>query len=163
MDQSVERWLPVVGYEGTYEVSDQGRVRGPKGLIKPKPTKNGYVRTELWRRSERYRPLLHRLVATHFIANPLGKPVVNHIDCNRTNNAASNLEWATHSENILHSVAARQAFGENVASSKLSNDDVVAIKVMLSKGMPGAMLAKLFGVTPALVSAIKVGKNRAKG
>lgn len=163
MDQTLEQWCPVVGYEGLYEVSDHGRVKGPKGFIKPKPTQNGYVRTELWRKSQRYRPLLHRLVASHFIDNPHNKPVVNHLDGNRTNNVVSNLEWATHSENIIHSVVSRQAFGENAASSKLTNDEVIAIKVMLSKGMPGTVLAKLFGVTPALISAIKVGKNRVRG
>ncbi len=46
---------------------------------------------------------IHRLVAQSFIPNPQNKPTVNHIDGNQHNNDISNLEWATHSEQQLHS------------------------------------------------------------
>ena len=46
----------------------------------------------------------HRVVAEHFIPNPNNDPVVNHIDGNKKNNEASNLEWATSSENTLHAI-----------------------------------------------------------
>jgi len=45
---------------------------------------------------------LHRLVAEHFLLNPLDYDEVNHIDGNRNNNTAANLEWCSHSENMLH-------------------------------------------------------------
>lgn len=54
--ESIERWLPVVGYEGLYEVSDQGRVRSlsrpghPGRILKPTGAGNGpYWRVDLSR------------------------------------------------------------------------------------------------------------------
>lgn len=46
---------------------------------------------------------VHRIIAECFIPNPYGLPEVNHIDCNRKNNNASNLEWVSHTDNIRHS------------------------------------------------------------
>lgn len=152
-----EVWQPVPGYEGLYEVSDQGRVRGPKGLIKPKPTNSGYMRTELWRSGCRWRPLLHRLVATVFVPNDENKPQVNHKDGDRLNNQASNLEWCTASENMIHAVCLRGRHGENASSAKLTEQEVTAIRVMLGKGFPGIRLAEIFGVTNAQISHIRNG------
>lgn len=63
----------------------------------------GYKRVAMYN-PEKQRPLLHRLVATHFVPNndPVNKTVVNHIDEDKSNNTASNLEWCTQSENEKH-------------------------------------------------------------
>ena len=45
----------------------------------------------------------HRIIASLFCPTLPGKDYVNHIDGNKQNNCASNLEWVTRSENALHS------------------------------------------------------------
>lgn len=114
------RWLPVVGYEGVYEVSDTGRVRSlprktlgrwgklkttPGGLLKGYELKWGYIRVDLSKDGKTSHQSVHRMVALAHIPNPDNKPCVNHIDNIRHNNKASNLEWCTHKENTAHSMA----------------------------------------------------------
>ena len=159
---ATEYWKPVAGYEDLYEVSDLGRVKGPKGIVKPKPTNNGYVRTELWCKGVRERPSIHRLVAKIFVPNPENKPQVNHIDGDRLNNAAANLEWCTAQENSIHAVHLRQKWGTNVATAKLTDNDVIAIRVLSAKGIPGTWIAKTFGITNAQVSHIVLRQHWAR-
>jgi hypothetical protein len=48
--------------------------------------------------------LVHRLVASAFIDNPLGLPQINHKDGNKKNNNTSNLEWVTQKGNNRHAI-----------------------------------------------------------
>jgi hypothetical protein len=83
-----------------YEVSNLGRFKNSKGVIMEnyKPHHTGYIFVRV--NKQKYQ--LHRLVAFTFIENPHSKPVVNHIDGNKTNNALANLEWVTIQENNQH-------------------------------------------------------------
>lgn len=104
-----EIWKPVKDFEGLYEVSNFGNVRrvwryGRKweGMCKPKHTKDGYLETTLIKNSKPKCVRTHRLVAFAFCENPHNKLEVNHIDGNKQNNRADNLEWVTSSENQKH-------------------------------------------------------------
>lgn len=63
--------------------------------------RNGYARVYMRRVSTNQREdvYVHRIIAQLFVDNPENKPFVNHLDCNRSNNKASNLEWVTSKEN----------------------------------------------------------------
>lgn len=100
-----EIWKPVKGYEGFYEVSDHGNVkslRKNKILKQTVGVKNGYSYVGLYKEGKDKRVLVHRIVATAFIDNPMQKRTVNHKDGNKSNNCVENLEWATYSENHRH-------------------------------------------------------------
>lgn len=99
----MEVWKEVPGYEGLYQVSDKGRLRGPRGdLKKPSRNYNGYLRVNLYKHGEYHQKCLHVLVALAFIPNPENKPEVNHINGKRHDCRAANLEWCTRAENQQH-------------------------------------------------------------
>lgn len=119
-----ERWAPVPGYEGLYEVSSAGSVRVLKrspidkmsrqrnfpaknlSICYGKQEKYGYGHVTLHDRDgNQERVWVHRIVAAAFIPNPDNKPQVNHKDGNKQNNRVENLEWVTIRENLLHAFA----------------------------------------------------------
>lgn len=115
MNQSIantpERWLPVVGYEGFYEVSDHGRILSlarhgqPTRVLKTSPrNKYGHQHVTLSANGVRSSKSVSTLVIEAFIGpRPLGH-VVCHNDGDATNNRAGNLRWDTQSNNIRDSV-----------------------------------------------------------
>lgn len=79
---------------------------------------------------------IHRCVAMAFIPNPENKPEVNHIDCIKTNNHRTNLEWATNQENIDHAVAnnlMNPLEGIDSTSTTLTKEDVLKIRSLSGK------------------------------
>lgn len=93
-------WTKISGFDN-YSVSDDGEVRNDTtGRIKTKTLnkRNGYYYVDLWQDNASIKRPVHRLVAEAYIGNPSRKPTVDHIDGDRTNNAVSNLRWATFSE-----------------------------------------------------------------
>ena len=121
-------WKPICGYEGYYEVSDFGEVRGvdrivydTKGrfagkahLVKGRVMKqtlalgkgrdDGYLVVNLHKDGVSDVVPVHLLVARNFLPNTNNLPTVNHIDGNKLNNNVTNLEWVTYSENNVHAL-----------------------------------------------------------
>lgn len=105
----MEIWKPIKGFEGFYEVSNYGNVRSLNYhrenrtcILKQKKTRDGYLETTLFKNGKPQFVRTHRIVAGAFCENPQGKLEVNHIDGNKLNNRADNLEWVTSSENQKH-------------------------------------------------------------
>lgn len=106
MEKTIE-WKPVVGYEGKYEVSNSGLVAslnygrtGERKIMKPQIDRYGYMYISM---ASDKKLKVHQMVAKAFIPNPESKPTVNHLDENKLNNCAGNLEWATFSEQNKYS------------------------------------------------------------
>ena len=110
----MEIWKDIEGYEGLYQVSNQGRVKSlerkvdnghcirtvPERILKPNKTKKGYQLVNLWKEGKIKRMSVHRLVAKAFLPNPENLPQVNHKDENPSNNHVDNLEWCDARYNI---------------------------------------------------------------
>lgn len=100
-----EEWK-VIPNHPRYMCSSFGRIQNIitgeiyDGIVNNK----GYIRFDLCENGKRFVISGHRTVAEVFIPNPKGKPYVNHIDGNKTNNHVTNLEWCTAKENIRHAV-----------------------------------------------------------
>lgn len=97
-------WKPVVGFEEHYLVSDSGQVWSlyRHRALKPAIDKYGYEKVALFDGHKACPKTVHRLVAQAFIPNPQNLPTVNHINEDKTDNRAINLEWATIADNDNH-------------------------------------------------------------
>lgn len=113
----MEIWKDIEGFEGRYQASNLGRIKSLRKrkirrvragytiretMLRQFPHKSGYFQVFLYGENKPRCYQLHRVIAMAFVSNPDNKPEVNHIDGDKSNNASSNLEWVTASENIIH-------------------------------------------------------------
>lgn len=169
IENNTEVWLPVVGYEGYYEVSSLSRVRsvervvneGKKGaylakgvVLRPGLGGTGYYTVSLCGKSYK----LHRLVAIAFIENPLNKDFVNHKNGIKTDNRIENLEWCTSVENNRHAFASGlkpNTMGENHWLSKLNPQKVKQIRKYYSGNIYTQIeLCKMYSLSPCTINNV---------
>lgn len=155
-----DEWKDVPGYEGTYEIHNSGVVMNSRLMrVRSRIGTLGYEVIALQKNGVKGMYYLHRLLALAFIPNPQGKPQVNHIDENRSNNDLSNLEWVTARENINHSLHKFKR-GSASKNSKLKEDEVQEILTLIAEGEHTyKQIAAKFGVKDVTISAIKNGRS----
>ena len=101
-------WKDITGYEGLYQVSDDGHIRrilanGKTRPVKNRPSGNGYYTVCLSDHCKKKTFAVHRLVAETFLRVPTDMEV-NHKDGNKLNNNVDNLEWVTQKQNQHHAI-----------------------------------------------------------
>ncbi len=166
-----EVWKDIPGYEGAYQVSSLGRVRGMDRMVlsrskfgkeysrrmKGRELSPGHVQDYAYvslypgARTE----LVHRLVALAFIGPCPEGMEVRHIDGNPENNCACNLEYGTHKENE----ADKLRHGTRQQVCKLTPEQVVEIRKRIANGESNLAIASEYGVSDVLVSNIRLGKS----
>lgn len=150
-----EKWKPVPGYEGLYEVSSQGRVRSPRGMRSLFVAYGGYVGVTLFRENKPKNWHVHQLVAGAFIGPATGGHEVNHKNLNRSDNRPSNLEYVTASQNMRHALEWGMSQGVNTLLPK----DVRNIRRALRRGATQKSLAAKYGVSRTTIGAISQGRT----
>lgn len=130
-----------------YAVSNQGYVINLTTLrvLKPSLKKSGYLEVTLTdKEGEQNYYLIHRLVATYFCKHKEGADEVNHIDGNKLNNNASNLEWVTRNENLKH------AYENGLRKDDVSAKAVVATNTETGEEIEFSSIykaARFFGIS----------------
>ena len=130
----IEKFKPVKGYAGIYEISNLGRVKSLSRIIERKDgnsrvtedriiipfiTKCGYHQIALTNKDGvKKKHYIHRLVANAFIENPNKLPIINHKDENKLNNRVDNLEWCSAYYNLRYGKMQAKLVKINVIDSK---------------------------------------------
>lgn len=111
MNNVIEIWKPIIidGITTYYSVSNTGKIKNnnTNKLLSLKKDTHGYLRTTIYVNKKQKNRFVHRLVAFAFVDNPNPKDfnIVNHLDGNKQNNYAENLEWTTSAGNSQHAWA----------------------------------------------------------
>jgi hypothetical protein len=155
-----------------YRIYEDGRVHNEtngKWLRGTSVTKNNrYVKIHIGADEVSKFIPLHRLVAQIFVPNPNNLPQVNHIDGNRYNNSASNLEWCTAKHNINHCWANGMHMvqhGEINGWSRLTNDEAKWIYSFKDSGLTPTQFKnryKFYKVSRTVISSIWKGNSWAR-
>jgi len=168
-----EKWRDIAGYEKIYQVSNFGNVKRisdsknqyKSGLIlKQYKKKNSeYLRVFIYDSfGGRKMFSVHRLVAIAFVSNPYKKPEVNHKDTVKSNNKASNLEWATRLDNMRHAYENNLILrekGERHHRSKISDRECLLIKKKIKSGRSLKSISVDAGISYNIVKDISRGKT----
>lgn len=166
-----ERWIPIPGYEGFYDVSNLGRVRSKDHIVirsngTPQPVtgrirkmppaiRGGYPALRLARNGKKKNFTVHCLVALAFLGpKPAGKEIA-HWDGDSENPRLKNLRYATPVENdsdkIRHGTRPQ---GERNGHAVLTAGDVVQIRYRVSLGEMNKTVAEDYGVSSSHVCMI---------
>ena len=188
-----EQWKPIPGYEGLYEVSDEGKVRSLNRVVTVKrggspgfsmqlqgkelicdTNPEGYKTAHLSKKGKVKTIKVARLVLQAFIGPCPEGMETRHKDGNNQNDSLKNLTWGTHLENMrdryMHGT---YLTGEKHCRAKLNDFQVRIIRRLtenkLRAGAVGGRIlsyreiADIFGVSESCIGMIKNQESRVNG
>lgn len=158
-----EIWMNINGYED-YQISNYGRVKslknGKERMLSPRLRRDGYLDVNLWENGKQKFYQVHRLVAEYFVPGYQEGYVVNHIDEDKTNNVASNLEWISQRQNTIHGTAIER----RVCTYHSNRNKTVYCTELDMTFKTQAEAARYFGVTGPTIYKVLAGiRNTVKG
>lgn len=157
----IENWRAVPDFEGLYEVSDLGRVRSVvrNAILATWLDQDGYPAVTVCKNGRKSNAKLHRWVALAFHGskrNALHREVA-HLDNDRANPLASNLQWVSHVENHFHRRAhGTSPVGERHPRAKLTEKQVIEIR---KRQGTAPQMAERYGVSRHTIYDIWQGKR----
>ncbi len=172
--QSDMEWRDIPGFEGYYQVSDDGDVRSVKRTIYnskgyfatreshvlcPNQNKCGYLKVILCVENKHYTRMVHQLVAMAFLGHTLNghKLTINHKDGNKHNNCIANLEIVSMTTNRRHAIMLGlwNQRGTQSVRAKLTSDDLAEIRARYAKGgVTHKELAEMFNVSKKTIGKV---------
>lgn len=128
-----EKWIPVPGYEDSYEVSNVGRIKSlartvirkngrrttiSERIRKPQKTHKGYLNIILSKNGIASQHTVHSLVLTAFSGERPEGHVARHLNGDPSDNRIENLKWGTPSENQRDSLGHGTHYLANLTECK---------------------------------------------
>jgi len=166
----------IKGYEGLYAVDENGNVwsyektspignkgavvkRGGFMLKKHCAKRTTHQKVWLYKDGKRKQHQVHRLVAQAFIPNPENLPLINHKDCDPTNNHVDNLEWCTAKQNSIHAYqngrwTPPNQSGSANSNAKFTDDDIKQIRKLHESIGSCAEIARQYKVNHKTINQI---------
>tara|TARA_R110000796_G_scaffold221224_1_gene337301 strand:+ start:40 stop:522 length:483 start_codon:yes stop_codon:yes gene_type:complete len=144
-----------------YEVTKEGQIISHSEMGKAKVLRaannTGYKMVALYLDGSPVKKYVHRLVAEQYCERPEGCNEVDHIDGDKFNNHADNLEWVTRAENMRRAYDGNliDCRGTNSALSKTNDADVVEMRRLWDlREMKQGELAEMFNISRTQVNTI---------
>jgi hypothetical protein len=173
-------WLPIPGYEGLYEVSDNGQVRSLNHTVKKRGRANKvnehrirgrvlrshpangqgtHLAVMLSRKGKVTRYGVHNLMLRAFVGPPQPGQECCHYDGNWRNNMIANLRWGSHAENLADMARHGVRKGARHHLAKLNDAQVRTIRIQYAAGESVTALAERYGVRHTQIGRIVRRKN----
>jgi hypothetical protein len=152
-----------------YEISNFGRIKSfqntQEGILIHGSLIQGYQSLNVRFQNKSVNHYLHKLVAKHFCQQNSPKDTfVIHLDYNKLDNRADNLQWADRSKVTEHNKnnpsVVNRLIPQRTKNYKLTEGKVMLIKQMLRSDKSRLkMIAKQFGITHTQLNRIRSGEN----